>query len=189
MTMATAPIDMIFGLFERHGQDAYGEDISQLQHALQCAELARRDGAAPAIIAAALLHDVGQLIDDAGHAAERHGRDARHEAIGYDILSRMFGDDVAMPVRLHVDAKRYLCAIDAAYQGQLSRASTISLALQGGPMDPAEAEAFANHRYFAAAIRLRRYDDDGKRPDWAVPDLASYRDLLTGLVQRSFART
>ncbi len=181
--MARAPIDSIFGLFERFGEDHYGEDISQLEHALQSAELARLDGCDAPMIAAALLHDIGQLVDQAGHAAERDGRDAHHEVIGYNILSKMFGDAVAMPARLHVDAKRYLCGVDPAYFGTLSHASVLSLKLQGGPMDAEEARAFAAHPHFADAIRLRRYDDGGKRADWQVPDLESYRDLLTGLLR------
>ena len=180
--MTRAPIDSIFGLFDRFGQDQYGENISQLQHALQCAELARIDGCDAPMIAAALLHDVGQLVNEAGLAAEREGRDAHHEVTGYNILSKAFGDKVAIPVRLHVDAKRYLCGVDSEYFGTLSAASVLSLKLQGGAMGSAEAKRFKAHPYFADAIRLRRFDDDGKRIDWAVPDLESYRDLLTGLL-------
>lgn len=181
--MARTPIDSIFDLFERFGKDHYGEDITQLQHALQSAELARLDGGDAPMIAAALLHDVGQLVDEAGHAAERDGRDARHEIISYNILSKMFGDAVAVPARLHVDAKRYLCGVDPDYFGTLSRASVLSLKLQGGPMGAEEAKAFEAHPHFADAIRLRRYDDGGKRADWQVPDLESYRDLLAGLLR------
>ena len=180
--MARAPIDSIFGLFERFGEDQYGEDISQLQHALQSAELARIDGCDAPMIAAALLHDIGQLVDEAGFAAEREGRDAHHEVISYNILSRMFGDAVAMPVRLHVDAKRYLCGTDPDYFGTLSAASVLSLKLQGGAMAPEEAQVFEANPYFTDAIRLRHFDDGGKRVGWSVPDLESYRDLLTGLL-------
>ena len=180
--MATTRVDAIFDLFERSGGDQYGEDISQLQHALQAAELARIEGCTAPMIAAALLHDIGQLIDGAGHVAEREGRDARHEVIGYDILFGMFGDPVAMPVRLHVDAKRYLCGVQPLYLETLSRASVISLKVQGGPMASGEATAFEAHPYFAEAILLRQFDDGGKRADWRVPDLDSYRDLLTALL-------
>jgi phosphonate degradation associated HDIG domain protein len=185
--MASARIDSIFGLFDRFGGGQYGEDISQLQHALQCAELARLDGCDTPIIAAALLHDVGQLIDEAGYAAERYGRDAHHETVGYNILSAMFGDSVAMPVRLHVDAKRYLCGMQPSYLETLSRASMISLKVQGGPMAAEEAGEFEKHPYFADAIKLRQYDDGGKRSDWVVPDLESYRCLLTGLLRSDSA--
>lgn len=164
------------------GDLRYGEAITQMEHALQCAQLAREDGAGPALIAAALLHDVGQFIDDAGNAAEGQGIDARHEETGADFLARFFGPAVTEPVRLHVAAKRYLCTVEPGYAATLSPASELSLSLQGGPMDPAEAALFESGPWFADAIALRRCDDGGKRNGWAVPDLDSYRPLLAALL-------
>ncbi len=176
--MTSAVIDEIFALFDAVGNERYGEDITQLQHALQAAQLARLADAPAPLIVAALLHDVGQLINDAGHAAERKGTDMRHEVIGFELLDRHFPPAVTEPVRLHVEAKRYLVATEQGYLESLSRASIISLALQGGTMSAAEVAAFESEPYFADAVLLRRCDDGGKRIDWAVPSLDSYRALI-----------
>jgi phosphonate degradation associated HDIG domain protein len=176
-------IEEISAIFSKFGTMRYGEDVDQLQHALQAAALARADDAPDSLVAAALLHDLGQFVDDAGNAAEQRGIDARHEETGAALLARGgFGPAVTEPVRLHVDAKRYLCIAEPGYAESLSAASRLSLRLQGGPMTPAEAEAFAGHRWFAEAIRLRRYDDGGKRRDWAVPGLDTYWPLLRSLL-------
>lgn len=182
--MVPSVITAIFDLFDRFGSLRYGEDASQLQHALQTAELARRNRCSDAMIAAALLHDVGQFMDDAGNAAETLGVDARHEINGAAWLSQSFPPEVTEPVRLHVAAKRYLCAVDPAYLAGLSRASSLSLDLQGGPMSPDEVAAFEAERFFAEAVQLRRFDDMGKHPDWRVPDLTSYRPLLEAQLLR-----
>ncbi|MET0309622.1 MAG: phosphohydrolase [Sphingomonas sp.] len=183
--MAANVIDRIFELFDRFGSLYYGEDATQLQHALQTAELARRNRCSDAMIVAALLHDVGQFMDDAGNAAEALGIDARHEISGSAYLGAYFSREVTEPVRLHVAAKRYLCAIDPIYLEGLSRASAISLELQGGPMSPDEIRAFEAEPFFADAVTLRRFDDMGKHPGWRVPDLASYRPLLESLLVAS----
>jgi phosphonate degradation associated HDIG domain protein len=183
--MTATVIDRIFDLFDRFGVLYYGEDATQLQHALQTAELARRNNCSDAMIAAGLLHDVGQLMDDAGNAAESLGIDAHHEVSGSAYLGAYFPPEVTEPVRLHVAAKRYLCAIDPAYLKGLSRASALSLDLQGGPMSADEVQAFEAEPFFADAVKLRRFDDMGKHPDWRVPDLASYRPLLESLLVTS----
>jgi phosphonate degradation associated HDIG domain protein len=182
MTMAVL-IDEIFALFTRFGDLRYGEEVTQLQHVLQAAAIARDDGADDALVAAALLHDIGQFLDDAGRAADDHGIDARHEISGAAMLARHFPPAVSEPVRLHVAAKRYLCAVEPGYRAALSRASALSLDLQGGPFDSAACARFAAEPHFAAAVRLRRYDDLGKRPDWAVPPLEAYRPLLERLIR------
>ncbi len=175
-------VDQIFGLYERFGSERYGEDATQLQHALQVAELARRHGCAPPLIAAALLHDIGQFLDGAGNAAETLGIDARHEVSGARYLAAHFPPAICEPVRLHVAAKRYLCAVEPAYLNSLSRASRLSLQYQGGPMDEAQTHVFLAQPFHADAVTLRRFDDTGKQPDWYPPDLASYRELLESLL-------
>lgn len=176
-------IDLIFRTIADNGHLTYGEDVSQLDHVLQCGQLAREDGAPDTLVVAALLHDIGQFIGHAGDAAEKHGFDARHEIIGADFLARAFPETVTAPIRMHVDAKRYLCAVEPGYRQTLSGASELSLQLQGGPMSPDEAAAFEREPGFADAIRLRRYDDEGKRKDWRVPPLESYRPLLEALAR------
>ena len=180
-------IDSIFTLFERFGGEHYGENASQLQHALQCAQLAREHGCEDGLVAASLLHDIGQFLNGAGDAAASQQRDARHEIIGAAFLSRGFDRDVTEPVRLHVDAKRYLCTIEAGYEASLSDASLLSLRLQGGKMTLAELKAFATEPFGRQAVLLRRFDDAGKRPDWVVPGLETYRDMLGSLLRPDHA--
>jgi phosphonate degradation associated HDIG domain protein len=180
--MTAVVIDQIFSLINRFADENYGEDVTQLEHVLQCAELARLDGAPDSLIAAALLHDIGQFLDEAGLAAEMHGIDARHEIGGSRFLAPHFGPEVTEPVRLHVAAKRYLCAVEPGYAESLSRASVLSLRLQGGPMSATERAAFEAEPFHVEAVRLRRYDDQGKRRDWQVPELESYRALLHRLM-------
>lgn len=181
--MTTQIIDDIFTLLRESGDLSYGEDVSQMAHILQCGHLARVDGASDAMVAAALLHDVGQFLNDAGNAAEQKGIDAQHEVTGAAFLARWFPPSVTEPVRLHVEAKRYLCAVESGYAEALSRASALSLRLQGGMHNVRQQNDFLSLPTAQDAIRLRRYDDRGKRPDWDVPDLESYRSLLTSLLR------
>lgn len=180
--MPSAVIDKIFGLFDRFGPESYGEHATQLQHALQTAALARGQGCSDALVAASLLHDVGQFLNDAGNAAERRGIDAHHENSGARFLRQWFAAEVTEPVRLHVAAKRYLCSLEPTYLAGLSRASALSLTLQGGPMTPAEARTFESEPFCRDAVTLRRFDDMGKQPELAVPGLESYRALLESLL-------
>ena len=186
MTEASAPggpIDEIFAAFAARGGDRYGEGVSQLEHALQCAVLAAADAAPPALVAAALLHDYGHLFEGRGGAAEREHRDARHEAHGAAALRRWFGPNVTGPIALHVAAKRYLCATEAGYTAALSPASALSLQLQGGPFGDEAARRFASRRFAADAVRLRRWDDAGKIVGAETPTLESYRPLLRRLAR------
>ena len=152
----------VLALFALRGRERYGERVTQADHALQCASLAEAEGASDALVAAALLHDYGHLVDDRGHLAERDGLDGAHEAVGARALAAWFGPEVTGPIALHVAAKRYLCAVEPGYFEALSLASQLSLSLQGGPFAPAEAAAFAARPFAADAVRLRRWDDWGK---------------------------
>ena len=178
--MTDPRLTRILDLIDAHATAHYGEAASQLDHIVQCGHLAVEAGESDAMIVAALLHDIGQFIDDAGNAADRLNIDARHEDLGAAFLAQWFGPEVTEPVRLHVAAKRYLCAVDPAYEAALSDASKLSLALQGGAMNAAERAGFEGSPWFAHAVRLRRYDDTGKRPDWHVPELASHHARIIG---------
>lgn len=154
------------------GAQRYGSEcVSQLQHALQCAALAESDGASPSLIAAALLHDIGHLIDNRFDGAAAAGVDRCHEQIGCAFLKRWFGEEVSIPVALHVPAKRYLCAVDTDYFDTLSAGSVRSLQLQGGALNCAEAMSFVEQPYAKDAIRLRRWDEAAKSPDTETPTL------------------
>jgi phosphonate degradation associated HDIG domain protein len=177
--MLAIPVDKIFRAFAERGGEAYGEGVSQLDHALQCAWLAQGEGAGEPLIAAALLHDYGHLFEGRGQAAEREGRDARHEVHGARMLRRWFGPEVVGPVALHVAAKRYLCAAEPAYEDALSPASRLSLTLQGGRFTDAQSRRFERGRFSAEAVRLRRWDDAGKVAGRVPPGLEHYRPLLS----------
>lgn len=168
----------ITDLFDRHGESRYGEHVNQREHMLQCAKLAEDAGDTPAMIAAALLHDVGQFLEGAGDAAEDHGYDAAHEKLGEAFLSQWFPEAVTAPIALHVAAKRYLCAVEPGYLEALSGASALSLSLQGGPFNKGECAAFEAHPFFKEALRLRRYDDLGKQPGVITPDVSHYIDII-----------
>jgi [1-hydroxy-2-(trimethylamino)ethyl]phosphonate dioxygenase len=171
-------VNEIFALFEDHGKAAYfGEAVSQEEHALQAAHFAAVEGAPDPLVVAALVHDIGHLIDAREDAAMR-GIDARHEDAGYAWLARFFAPSVTEPVRLHVAAKRYLCAIEPEYLGGLSPASLRSLELQGGPFTPGEVREFEQLPFGQDAVRLRHWDDLGKVPGLPVPALATYREAL-----------
>ena len=177
-------LNTIGRLFEHEGRAAYfGESVSEAEHALQSAHLAELEGADDTLVAAALLHDVGHLLHGLGEDIADRGLDGRHEDVGHDWLTRWFGPAVAEPVRLHVAAKRYLCATDPAYLGELSPASRRSLELQGGPFTAAEVAEFERNPYYAAAVRLRHWDDAAKVPNLPVPPLESYRSRLAKLLK------
>ena len=164
-------IDEICTAFERRGQETYGEGISQLDHALQCAAFAERDGADAALVTATLLHDIGHLLHDLPADVADTGIDTQHEASGSAWLSRHFGLAVTEPVRMHVAAKRYLATMEPGYFDRLSDASKLSLRLQGGPMTATQAATFAAEPFFADAIRLRRWDEEGKIVGYHGPAL------------------
>jgi len=175
-------VDEIIDLFETHGPAAYlGEPVSQTEHALQTAHLAVQEGASDALVAAALLHDIGHLLGPAEDDTAERGIDALHEQSGCAWLARHFGPEVTEPVRLHVLAKRYLCAVDAVYRSLLSPSSIRSLELQGGALTRDEVQAFESNQHAAGAIRVRRWDDRAKVPHLEVPGLGHYLTTLQRL--------
>ncbi len=180
-----AIIDTIFAQFARNGHRAYGESVTELQHALQSATFAEKDGHPEALVVACLLHDYGHLCHELGEDIADKGVDAKHEELGAKLLGEWFPASVIEPGRLHVEAKRYLCTVDAEYLGALSHASQQSFRLQGGMMSDAERRAFESKPFFEDAVTLRRYDDMGKVPDMATPDLAYYRPLIRRVLGES----
>ena len=182
-------IDELATLFATRGAAAeHGEAVSRREHALQAARLAELEGADPALIAAALLHDVGHLLSNPdeprAQAGQDQDQDDRHEAAGADWLAACFDPDVVEPIRLHVDAKRFLCAARPDYLARLSPSSVKSLARQGGPMSADEAERFEALSYSHDAVRLRRWDDEAGVPALDVPDFNHYRPILESLILR-----
>jgi [1-hydroxy-2-(trimethylamino)ethyl]phosphonate dioxygenase len=145
--------DEIFAVYLDKGSNAYGgERISQLEHALQTAMLAEGAGADASLIVASLLHDYGHLVRNFGADVSRRGIDDRHETIGAENLTAYFGEAVTMPIRMHVEAKRYLCATDPEYSKRLSDASIWSLKLQGGAFAAKERDEFIKRPFAAEAV-------------------------------------
>ncbi|OWQ83147.1 hypothetical protein CDN99_27035 [Roseateles aquatilis] len=182
-------IAKIEALFQRRGHLQYGDErrepVTALEHALQCAQLAEWAHAEHSLVAAALLHDVGQLMDG---APSDPLRDDQHELIALPLLrAGGCGPEVLEPIRLHVPAKRYLVSTDPAYGPGLSDASRHSLALQGGPMNAEERLLFMAHPHAPAALQLRRWDDLAKRPGMRTPPLGYYLALLEELLREDHA--
>lgn len=169
-------------LFQVRGSAWYGgEAVSQLEHALQAAMFAEHAAAAPALIVAALLHDVGHLLHDLPENAADTGVDDRHETLGTEWLRLRFEPAVVEPAGMHVDAKRYLCAVDASYMAQLSSASRQSLQLQGGPMSGDDVREFEQRPYFADAVRLRKWDDAAKVVGLETPPLDHFATYVNNV--------
>lgn len=180
--MTATSVAEVLRLLEEQGGERYDEEIFQLAHAEQTAALAQAAGASDTLVAAALLHDVGHLLELADRQGPRdRTTDQRHEARGSAWLAGLFPPAVTAPVALHVRAKRYLCAVDPAYHQILSPGSVASLQRQGGPMDAAEVAAFEVNPGWQDAVALRRWDDEAKVPDLAVAPAATYRALLESL--------
>jgi phosphonate degradation associated HDIG domain protein len=178
--------DDIFGIFGTRGVHAYfGECVSVTEHGLQAAWFAQQESAPASLIVAALLHDIGHLIDDTPNDLGEWTKDAQHEQIGAAWLARRFGPEVSDPVRLHVPAKRYLCANEADYYSNLSPASVRTLQLQGGPMPVAQRVAFEGEPYFREALRVRRWDDRAKVDGLKIPGLQTYRTLIEAHARNS----
>jgi [1-hydroxy-2-(trimethylamino)ethyl]phosphonate dioxygenase len=174
--------DEILAIFERRGAGAYfGESVSMTEHALQAACFAQGAAASPALIVAALLHDVGHLVEEVPDDLADWTADAHHEEIGGHWLAKRFRPEVSEPVRLHVPAKRYLLATDVKYFAKLSPASVITLKLQGGPMTAHEVAKFETERFYREAVRVRQWDDQGKVAGLKTPSLREYRTLIEEL--------
>lgn len=171
--------DRLFGYLRENGQSMYDEAVTQLAHGLQCAALAEEAGYAAEAQVAALLHDLGHLVlDEHDERDDFLAEDQQHEIVGARLVTRWFGAEVGAPVALHVAAKRYLVAVDPGYFAGLSQASIRSLEVQGGPMSEDEVERFARRPHADLAVELRRWDDLGKVPGAAVPDLEHWRPAV-----------
>ncbi len=181
MAEAVATIAELFA--SEGAADYLGEAVTQATHMLQAAALAEEAGAPPALIAAALLHDVGHFTGTVTGEDLMRGTDNRHSEQGANWLAQWFGPEVTEPVRLHVDAKRYLCAVEPGYLGQLSPASVYTLGVQGGPMQEDERAGFESSPFAADACQVRRWDDQAKDPDAVPPPFGHFAPVLEELLR------
>lgn len=176
-------VDFILELFSRRGAEEYmGEPVSMAQHMEQSAACAVADGASDELVIAALLHDIGHFVGDFPIDALENGVDNLHEDAGAQFLSPYFPSAVTEPIRLHVAAKKYLCAVDKDYIKRLSDASIQSLEVQGGPMNDAQIAAFEANPHHQSAVKARLYDDDGKVAGLDIKPVSAYRDKLESLL-------
>ncbi|NJN46257.1 MAG: HD domain-containing protein [Candidatus Competibacteraceae bacterium] len=171
-------IDEIIAAFHRFGHKDYGEQVTMQEHMLQTACFAAEAGEDDLMIAAAVLHDYGHFVHGLAENIADHGIDGKHEEVGAAALEAHFMSEVVEPIRLHVKAKRYLCAVDPDYLATLSDASIQSLKLQGGVLKSTEVESFERYPHFERAVRLRRYDDAGKVFGLETPSIEHYRPYL-----------
>ncbi len=182
--MTDPRLDRIAELLTLKAEGQYGlSTINQRQHALQAAWLAEKAGCPDSLIVASLLHDIGNMVHNLGDNPAEDGVDDRHEALGHAFLAAWFGPDVTEPVRLHVAAKRYLCATESDYFSQLSRDSVLSLSLQGGPMSAEEVAAFDAIPQAADAIQLRRFDEQAKVRELQTPTVDYFLPFVARCIQ------
>ena len=172
-------VNYLLDLLEKKGSNMIygGEKVSQLEHALQCAELAEENQLSRPTIAAALLHDIGHLLyEDKDPIHE--GKDGQHENLGANYLAKHFGEEIINPIRAHVDSKRYLAAVENNYYELLSKASQISLAAQGGPFTKEQAKEYIKKPFMKESVEMRRFDDMAKIVNKKTPDLYHFKPYL-----------
>jgi predicted HD phosphohydrolase len=176
-------IDHIIRLYRIRGTALAGSGgVTQEQHALQCALLAEEAGVGAALTAAALLHDFGHLLEPVN--AAQTPCDLRHEMRALPLLGGYFPQSVLGPIRLHVAAKRYLCATDRAYRDRLSERSRRSLERQGGPLQDDEVARFLARPHAREALALRRWDDAARTPGSRTPGWDHFRQVLQAAALR-----
>ncbi|MGD1919455.1 MAG: phosphonate degradation HD-domain oxygenase [Pleurocapsa sp.] len=184
--MKNSSVHSILEILSTKGHEQYGtEAVSQLEHALQCATLAKTSNATPELITASLLHDFGHLVHNLGEDAAERGIDDRHEYRALNYLKTIFSDAVTEPIRMHVNAKRYLCAANKDYWDSLSPASKTSLEIQGGIFTEAEATEFINQPYAEDAVKLRMWDDLAKVKNLKTPGLEYFVPVIKKLIINS----
>ena len=176
--------DVLFEFMERKGNSFYDEAVTQLEHALQAALLARQNKASPSQVVAALLHDIGHfLMDEEDQHSDFLQEDWLHEEVGAEQLTPFFDQSVIDPIRLHVPAKRYLCTVDPEYYQGLSRASKRSYELQGGQLSDGEKDAFESNPHYQSAVLLRRWDDGAKLTGFTTPPLSDFREEVQACIK------
>jgi len=179
-------VEDIFALYEKHGAaNYYGEDVSQLEHMCQSAELARKGGYDDEVVLAAFFHDIGYLIQsETQETMGGYGRINHEKEAGAFIRRMGFSEKVASLAEQHVNAKRYLTFADPDYYNRLSDASKNTLKHQGGPMTAQEAAAFKADPLFELNITMRRWDEEAKLQDQPIPDLNIYKEIAERHLQK-----
>lgn len=174
--------DQIARLFDSAKAEEYlGEDITLVEHMVQCGDLARKSGAPDWLVVAALLHDIGHILISDAQEAQEAGQDRHHDEVGAAWIAERFPLNVVEVVRLHVDAKKYLVTTDPGYFEKLSEASRITLAIQGGAFSTDECAAFIKQPFAHEAVQLRLWDDAGKVRGASKTNLERFRSAIEAL--------
>tara|TARA_Y100000590_G_scaffold440478_1_gene565892 strand:- start:199 stop:768 length:570 start_codon:yes stop_codon:yes gene_type:complete len=171
-------INKIIKNFENNKKLYIGEKVTISEHMIQTAMIAEKNNSSKSLVCACLLHDYGHFIVEDPDLLVSKSLDGKHEDLGYEFLKKYFVSEVIEPIKLHVDAKRYLCR-NKFYYNQLSEASKISLDLQGGIMNEDEAKKFSLQKNFKDAIKVRKYDDSGKVPNIKMKKIEDYKELIS----------
>jgi 2-amino-1-hydroxyethylphosphonate dioxygenase (glycine-forming) len=176
----------IIHLYSLYGGEEYsGEKVSQLEHMVQSAQLARAEGFDDEVVLAAFLHDIGHIAEKVTdeNAMSSYGiKD--HEALGASFLeSHGFSFRVSRLVASHVAAKRYLTLREPGYYDKLSDASKHTLEFQGGPMSDEEADLLEEDPLFREIIQMRRWDEAAKLENQPMPSLDIFKELITRHLQ------
>ena len=170
-------VDKIINKYQTNNSLYIGEKVTITEHMVQTAMLAEQNHSSNSLICACLLHDYGHfIIEDPDHLVSK-SIDGKHEDIAFNFLKNYFKPEVFEPIKLHVQAKRYLCR-NKSYWSSLSEASKVSLKLQGGVMNDKEAKKFISLKFHGDAILLRKYDDNGKIPNIKMKTIEDYRNLI-----------
>lgn len=177
---ALKSVDEIYIFLQASEQKDYiGEPVSQLEHALQCADLAVQAKATPPLVLAALLHDIGHLCHLPDAPMMEDVGVLYHEDIGAEFLrEKGFSAEVVSLVRGHIEAKRYLVYKNPHYLAKMSEASLKTLEFQGGAMGEEEAQKFERDPLFKSKLCLRQWDEMGKIKNKIVPGLNEYREMM-----------
>ena len=176
--MSREIIEKIIKKYQTNKDFYLGEKVTIAEHMIQTAMLAEKNNSPQSLICACLLHDIGHFIIKDPDQLVSKSVDGKHEDIAFNFLKNYFKPEVTEPIKLHVNAKRYLCR-EKSYYNLLSKASKVSLELQGGKMNNDEAKKFVLLKHHKDAITLRKYDDEGKIPNMKIKNINDYKELIT----------
>ena len=175
--MSREIIEKIIKKYQTNKNFYLGEKVTIAEHMIQTAMLAEKNNSPQSLICACLLHDIGHFIIKDPDQLVSKSVDGKHEDIAFNFLKDYFKPEVTEPIKLHVSAKRYLCR-EKSYYNLLSKASKVSLELQGGKMNNDEAQKFILLKHHKDAITLRKYDDEGKIPNMKIKNINDYKELI-----------
>ena len=171
-------VNEIIENFKTNKELYIGEKVTISEHMIQTAMLAEKNNSSKSLVCACLLHDYGHFIVKDPDLLVSKSLDGKHEKIGFDFLKVYFKPEVTEPIKLHVQAKRFLCR-EKKYYSELSKASKVSLKLQGGIMNDSEAKKFSYNEFFKEALQVRKYDDDGKIPDIKLKNIEDFTSIIS----------